>query len=146
MLTNSHSCQELPSSGTTSHLTCAIALISIHSEEGSLNHYNPYSLIPLSYSLIILVTNQRILTPLKHKSFHSIHHSNQLVLKGLKLIMPMNIFFNRPSFAHALHVILNRGVWSTFQIQIQIRKLCMPSLHFKNTGAKTCNGLLSCRL
>ena len=27
-------------------------------------------------------------------------------------------FLNRPSFAHALHVILNRGVWSTWQIQI----------------------------
>ena len=57
---------------------------------------------------------------MKHKSFHSIHHSNQLVLKDLKLlIMPMFVFcfLNRPSFAHALHVILNRGVWSTWQIQ-----------------------------
>ena len=61
---------------------------------------------------------------MRHKSFHSIHHSNQLVLKDLKLlIMPMFVFcffLNRPSFAHALHVILNRGVWSTWQIQIQI--------------------------
>ena len=49
-------------------------------------------------ALIILIIHQ--ITPMKHKSFHSIHHSNQLVLKDLKLlIMPMFVFcfFFKPS-------------------------------------------------
>ena len=131
---DTHSFPELLNFGTISHLAIVIVLTSDHSEQGSSKLFKKTDkkliiLIFINFNLIKhfhypLYNHHLWCLPLvllhSHVDFTAQKPEDNKILKTCeqKLFLILFLFFETVIFARcALHVILTRGVWSTWQIQ-----------------------------